>query len=120
MLPIIETNASRLRALHARVEETVRLRDRSPEDRAAWSAACDEFHSRYDQLAFPGGLARGLKKILASDLDVCAVALEYLEDTPYCFRSQYVATSLRRALNKATLSDRLRERFELIKAKSKQ
>jgi hypothetical protein len=116
MLSIIQTNAERLRRLNQAVNPTAQNRSLSSEDHLKWKEACEAFHREYDQLAFPGGLMRGLEKIAAGDLMTCVVALEYLEHTPYCFRSQYVATKLRRVLSKVSLPDHLSARLSLIKS----
>ncbi|CAN5767194.1 hypothetical protein BH09VER1_BH09VER1_45630 [soil metagenome] len=115
MFPTIQHNAARLRELRARIRETVRHRDESAEARAAWEAACADFHQQYDALAFPGGLEAGLEKIRQSDRVACETAMNYLERPPYCFRSQYVMNYLRRALNKAALRHDLAARFGLWK-----
>ena len=107
----LKANAARLTELQQRVHETARDRAKSAGHLQAWQEACTRFRDAYDGLAFPGGLGRGLEKIVAGDLDTVVVALEYLENTPYCFRSQYVATYLRRALNKIDLPEPLAQRF---------
>jgi hypothetical protein len=109
---IIEDNARRLDLMVKRIRDTEARRSETKEAAQAWSAACKEFEALYDQLAFPGGLHNGLERIKKNDVTAAAIALEYLESTPYCFRSQYVATSLRRALNKANLPSKLAQRFE--------
>lgn len=111
MLPIIQQNAARLKALYAEVNRTVQSRSQSQRDYEAWEEACQRFHAEYDSLAFPGGLTKGLELIRQSDHPTIEMALRYLEDPPYCYRSQYVATYLRRAINKATLQEPLATRF---------
>ena len=105
-----------MRQLHSRVHETVKTRSRSEKGLNEWKQACEEFHSKYDQLAFPGGLEEGIKKIKEGDLTTVQTALTYLENTPYCFRSQYVAKEIKRALNKIELPKRLADRFTTYKA----
>jgi hypothetical protein len=107
----IQSNAARLRALHEDVHRTRGLRLRSPQDFAAWKQAGERFRSEYDGLAFPGGYSRGLERIRNGDLATIARAIDYLEHTPYCFGSQYVATGLRRALNKVVLPESLADRL---------
>lgn len=116
MIHTIRKNAELMRQLHSRVHETVKTRSRSEEDLNEWKNACEEFHSKYDQLAFPGGLEEGIKRIKEGDLTTIQTALTYLENTPYCFRSQYVAKEVKRALNKIDLSDRLADRFTTYKS----
>jgi len=114
---IIQHNAARLREVHGRIGETYARRGESDEAWTAWQEACAEYHARYDELAFPGGLAAGLEKIRRSDGAACEMALRYLEEPPYCIRSQYVMEDLKRALNKATLRADLAERFRAWKEK---
>ena len=65
----IEQGAAEITRLHARIHETVRFRDSSPQQRDAWKRACAEFHSRYSSLAFPGGYDGAIERIKASALD---------------------------------------------------
>lgn len=109
---VIQENAKRVTELHDRIHETLKLRDTSPEARAEWSRACDEFHSQYDALAFPGGYETGLKKIQARDARAIEDALAFLEVRPYFFRSQYIRTRLTRLLKHAQLTTRQTERFQ--------
>jgi len=115
MSGVIQANAKQLKELYARIGESVKHRSDSPEGNDAWHQTCSQFHREYDRLAFPGGYSVGVEKIKAGDLATIETALEYLENTPYCFRSQYVATTLSRALNKAPLSERNKERLMLWK-----
>jgi hypothetical protein len=109
---VIQENAKRVTELHDRIHETVKRRDTSPEARAEWSRACDEFHTQYDALAFPGGYAAGLEKIQAGDSRAIEDALAFLEVRPYFFRSQYIRTKLTRLLKHAQLTARQTERFQ--------
>lgn len=110
-VPIIQRNAERLRNLQARVNETEKSRSKSSEHLKAWQEACKQFNEEYNSLAFPGGLREGIDKIKKGDVQTIEVALNYLEDTPFCFRSQYVATDLKRALNKVLLQEPMTSRF---------
>lgn len=109
---VIQANAKRVTELHDRIHETFKLRDTSPEARAEWSRACDEFHSQYDALAFPGGYETGLQKIQAGDSRAIEDALAFVELRPYFFRSQYIRTKLTRLLKHAQLTARQAERFQ--------
>jgi hypothetical protein len=109
---VIQKNAKRVTELHDRIHETFKRRDTGPEARAEWSRACDEFHSQYDSLAFPGGYEAGLQKIQAGDARAIEDALAFLEVRPYFFRSQYMRTKLARLLRHAQLSARQSERFQ--------
>ncbi len=111
MLPLIQRNAARLRELHQKIHDTFALRARSDAHRAEWEEATRQFHAEYNALAFPGGLEEGLEKIKTGDVPTIEVALQYLENPPYCFRSQYVADGLKRAINKVVLPELLASRF---------
>ena len=101
---VIQQSAERVRELHERTNETFKLRDSSPDARAEWSHACEEFHRHYDALAFPGGYAAGLEKLRAGDTRTIEAALAFLEARPYFFRSQYIRTKLKRLLKHAQLT----------------
>lgn len=109
---MIQENAKRVAELHNRIHETFKRRDTSPEAREDWSRACNEFHSQYDALAFPGGYEAGLQKIQAGDARAIEDALAFLEVRPYFFRSQYMRTKLTRLLKRAQLSPRQAEMFQ--------
>jgi hypothetical protein len=111
---VINENAKRVTELHNRVHETFKRRDSSPEARAEWSRACEEFHSKYDALAFPGGYEAGLQKIQTGDAGAIQDALAFLEVRPYFFRSQYMRTKLTRLLKHAQLTARQIERFQKV------
>ncbi len=110
----IQHNARRVTELHARIHETFKLRDTSPEAREAWLRAGDEFRRQYDTLAFPGGYQAGLQKIQAGNAHAIEDALAFLEARPYFFRSQYMRTKLTRLLKHAPLSARQGERLERV------
>jgi hypothetical protein len=115
----ISANAHLIRELHTRIHETLKSRD-TPEGRVAWERACAEFHSRYDDLAFPGGYERGLKRIAANDAEAIDTALAFLELRPYFFRSGYMRTKLLRLLKRATLTLERRKRLEKIVTKERE
>ena len=119
MISQIETNAARINELQQRIHTTFGPRDESPQTLQEWKDACETFHRSYNLLAFPGGYAEGLEKIKSGNTDTISLALDYLEHTPYCFRSQYVATALHRALNKADLSESAALRFKKWKENKK-
>ena len=97
-------NAEELRRLNSRIDETVRLRDRSPEDHRNWELACQAFHSRYDALAFPGGYTGALERIAAGEPSAIEAALCFLEVRPYFFRSGYMYKDILRKTKHAALS----------------
>ena len=82
-------NAKRLRELNARVSETVKLRSRSPADRAEWELACSNFHAQFGSLFFPGGEA-AWESFIRSERSGVEAALVFLEADPRSFRSGYI------------------------------
>ena len=117
---VIQENAKRVTKLHDRIHETFKHRDKSPEARAEWSRACEEFHTQYDSLAFPGGYEASLQKIQAGDVRAIEDALAFLEVRPYFFRSQYMRTKLTRLLKHTQLTARQAERFQRALESDKQ
>ena len=112
MQSIIESNASTLRELHETVNVTFQQRSGGPEARAAWHKASREFHDRWDELAFPGGLRSGLKRIEAGDIKAIETAIRYLEIRPFYFRAQYTRDVFVRLIKRQALSARLQQRFD--------
>jgi hypothetical protein len=76
---LIQTNAGEISRLQARVHETFAQRDRGPEKRREWERACEIFHSRYNDLAFPGGFDGALDRIVAGDPESMEAAICFLE-----------------------------------------
>lgn len=109
---IIESNAATLRKLYEAIHETFTRRSEGPEAYAAWERACREFHTRWDELAFPGGLDSGLRKIVAGDLQAIETAIRYLELRPFYFRAQYTRSVFTRLIKRQTLPERLQQRFD--------
>jgi hypothetical protein len=107
-------NAEKIRSLKAQVDETVRTRDRSSEDRRKWELACATFHSRYDALAFPGGYTGALERVLAGEPKAVEAGLCFLETHPYFFRSGYMFRDILRKMRRAPLSGSQASRFASI------
>jgi hypothetical protein len=107
----IHADAAELRFLHARIKETFARRGR---DRQAWSDACAEFHARYDALAFPGGYAGALERLIAGDPLTMEAALVFLELRPYFFRSGYMRKKLLRYAKRAPFSQAQARRFRVV------
>lgn len=63
----IRTSAEEIVRLHSRIHETVRHRQESAKKRLEWEQACAEFHTRYSNLAFPGGYGGALERITSGD-----------------------------------------------------
>jgi hypothetical protein len=97
-------NAKEITRLNARIGEAYQRRGESQELWAVWERACAEFHSRFDQLAFPGGYESAGRRILDGDQAAIESALQFLELRPYFFRSGYMRTALMRKLKRAVLT----------------
>jgi hypothetical protein len=103
-----------IRRLNARIHETVQYRNRSAAAHEEWKKACAEFHGRYDQLAFPGGLSAMEAKLKASDPTLVDDALTFLEVRPYFFRSGYIHQRLRKKLARLPMDGAQRARYEAV------
>jgi hypothetical protein len=112
MQSLIESNASTLRGLYEAVNVTFRQRSQEPDARAAWEKAAREFQGRWDELAFPGGLRSGLKRIEAGDTKAIETAILYLEIRPFYFRAQYTRDIFTRLIKRQALPVRLQQRFD--------
>ena len=97
---LISYNAARLRELNARVMEAFSRKPHGPEHKVA----CEAFHAQYDQLAFPGGLERGLALLSEKDPDTVDTAIAFLEADPRFFRSGYIKEKLLSRLKHVALS----------------
>jgi hypothetical protein len=104
MISIFTSNEAELQKLHAKVRETFRGRNESPSTRDAWQKACATFHSSYDQLAFPGGLAREFTQLDQQDPNAIEMALRFLEANPWYFRSGYLKEELLARFKKLPLT----------------
>ncbi|MBI3880095.1 MAG: hypothetical protein HY301_08515 [Verrucomicrobia bacterium] len=87
---VIQRNTAEIKRLHERIKETKKNSSESSQAVELWKVACAEFHKRYDELAFPGGLKLGLENIHACDAEAIEAGLAFLEVRPYFFRSQYL------------------------------
>ena len=112
MQSIIESNAALLRKLQETIHESFRHRSEGPEELEAWQQACSEFHARWDELAFPGGLQSGLRRIEAGDMQAIETAIRYLELRPFYFRAQYTRDKFTRLLKRQALPASLQQRFD--------
>ena len=86
MHEMIKQNARQIRELHSRLHKACSVKPHGPDHQRA----CDEFHSQYDALAFPGGYDNGLRRVSEGDSEALDVAVSFLEVRPYFFRSQYI------------------------------
>lgn len=110
----IEQCASLIRRLCERIDETFALAPHGPEHHAA----CAEFHRQFDELAFPGGLKRGLARLGEDDPDAVAAAILFLEADPMFFRSGYIKETILRRLKHVSLTARQTEALARLVVRS--
>ncbi len=106
-------NAQELRRLYARIGETLPYRSNSANGRAAWEAACREFHERFGHLFFPGG-EQAWSGFLRGEAAYIANALAFLETDPWSFRSGYHKQIVWRRLKRLPLSAEDNQRLEQV------
>lgn len=111
---MINSNASRLQELYARIHATFREKPHSP----AHHAACEEFRTHYDALAFPGGLRLELERLKRLDLEMIEPAVQFLEEDPWYQRSGYIKEEMLRRLKHAPLSRDQRFRLASLVVRS--
>jgi hypothetical protein len=113
---MIAKNSSEIARLHSAVHQTWRHREESPDAYKTWTDAAEEFRSRYDSLAFPGGYEGAVDRILAGDSLAVEAGICFLELRPYFFRSGYMFKDILRKLRKAPLSAQQQARLQQIEA----
>lgn len=111
---LIERNAAEVTRLHRRIHETVTKRHISEEKREEWKRACEAFHHRYDELAFPGGYHGALDRLVAGDEQAMEAAICFLEVRPYFFRSGYMFKEILRKAKRAPLSAEQSARLQVV------
>lgn len=109
----VRANAAELSRLNARIGETLAHRSSSASGRLAWETACATFHARYDDLFFPGGMARW-EAFLSRQDEGMAAALLFLEVDPVFFRSGYLKEAIWQKLKQHLLSERERDRLDAV------
>ncbi len=107
----IQENSTELRRLNDRIKETFQVRSKSIEHKAQWEQACAEFHSRFDELSFPGGLGV-FERVRENDPIALEAAIQFLLADPMHFRSGYLKEHLWRWLPHCNLSKSARNRLE--------
>jgi hypothetical protein len=110
----IVENARRINQLKQRIDETFKQRDKNDRKRKEWEAACAEFHSQYDALAFPGGLSGAYERIAEGDPEASEAAICFLECRPYFFRSGYMFKHILRKAKRAPLKDDQKARLDAV------
>ena len=83
-------NADSINRLRDKIQETFELRDKNEHSNKEWRKACSEFHEKYSDLAFPGGLDGAYERILHGDQKAMEAAICFVECRPYFFRSGYM------------------------------
>lgn len=112
---MIQRNAREIAELHRRVHETVRLRNDGPEGREIWKSACEEFRTRYESLAFPGGISGARERLRSGDAIAIEYALCFIEVRPYFFRSGYMYKDFLRVLRNCELTCQQRVRYDRVR-----
>jgi hypothetical protein len=96
-------NAEVINQLHSRIHETFKFREKNEHKLREWQSACKEFSTRYNSLAFPGGIEGAFERIIGGDAKSIEAALCFVECRPYFFRSGYMFKDLLRKLKRAPL-----------------
>lgn len=112
----IQQNARLIAQLHRQIHETFALRDDDEQGRSHWQAACSEFHSKYDELAFSGVTSDMRERLRAGDEEAIEYALAFIELRPYFFRSGYMYKDFLRVLKNCTLSEEQRQRYDRVRS----
>ena len=113
----IQQNARLIFQLHQRIHKTFAHRDDNDQSRALWENACSEFHSKYSELAFPGGTSDIRERLRAGDKGTIEYALDFIDVRPYFFRSGYMYKDFLRVLRNCPLSETQRKRYDHLKAR---
>jgi hypothetical protein len=112
-IQVILDASAKLEALHKRIHDTARTRDRSAADRDRWSEACEAFQQLYATLFYPGGDA-SLDALKRNESEAIETALDFLDADPKHFRSGYTKEEVWRRLRNAPLTDAHKRRLEEI------
>ena len=109
----IRENADEIVRLRARADAMYAQRATHGDE--AWRDACDEFHARYDALAFPGGYDTDLfRRLDAGERNTVEAVLCFLEVRPYFFRSGYMWKELLRRAKRVPLDAQRAERLATV------
>ena len=101
-----------IKILRNNINETFLKRNKSPKYHKDWKDACSEFHSRYDELSFPGGSYNAISRIRSNEPLAIEAALCFIEIRPYFFRSGYMYRAFIPKLKQANLSPIQKIRFD--------
>ena len=100
---LILQNAERLRTLREAIHTTVKRRQNSDKERAAWEQACASYHAHYAALWYPGGDA-AWKALPRCEPEAIAIALDFLEADPMFYHSGYTKEALWRSMGHCPLT----------------
>ncbi len=112
----IQIAEKEINRLKCRIHETYKLRLKNDHKLKEWKTACEEFHSKFEKLAFPGGLDGAYERILNGEPKAIEAGLCFIELRPYFFRSGYMYKDILRKLNKAPLKPADRSRYQVVKS----
>ncbi len=110
----ITANGAEVERLRKRIRATYRVKERSDENREQWQRACEEFHSRFEALAFPGGYSSAVERLQAGDTDAIEAALCFVEVRPFYFRSGYLFKALLPKLKRCALTRQQAFRLDVV------
>jgi hypothetical protein len=96
---------ARLSGLNRRFNEAFKQRS------GDYGAALYAFRNGYDQLAFPGGLAKRIRELAHHDVEAVEDAICFLEVDPWFFRSGYIKERILRYLKRCRLTENQCERI---------
>ncbi|MCZ8063584.1 hypothetical protein [Silanimonas sp.] len=103
----IKRNSADLNGISNRIARSL------PERGDDWRAAVGEFHSRFDELSFPGGY-KLLNLVKTGDFAAVETAIRFLEVDPRHFRSGYIKEDLWLWLKRIELSRPAIRRVERV------
>jgi len=97
----VKKNTQKIKELYNAIREAFIELPHGPKH----TVAAKEFHSRYDELAYPGGLERVLKSLKDKDYSVVDNVIEYLKVDPFFYRSGYSIEKMIMYLKHFVLND---------------
>ncbi len=96
------------------MHSTYRRKRESARAEEQWHKACRRFHEDYDQLAFPGGITEGMRRLATNDPGIIESAVVFLEVDPFFFRSGYIKEDLLERLRWAPLDEDQKQRMRQV------
>jgi hypothetical protein len=111
---LIQHNAKKLCELHDMVHTTYRRMREGQDAKGEWHEACRRFHEDYDQLAFPGGITEGMRRLGEHEPGAIESAIVFLEVDPFFFRSGYIKEDLLKRLRWVSLDEDQKQRMRQV------